>query len=359
MVGIAIGLIGALVMMQVSAIFEGRKRTTTSGNDAQTNGALALFNVERELRKAGYGISVPDAVGCKVNRYFATAATRKSDFLLTPVMITKGANGLPDTIATFASAKEGWSLPNRITSEHPPQSSTMFMNTVLGVTPGDMMLAYQPGKTCTLFQATAVISGNVEIVHDTSSSWNPDGADSIFPLAGYDVGALVFNLGAMSSRSYSIDSSNSLVVTQNVDATNTDNTQTLAADIVQLKAEYGFDTRAGTPADLQVQQWSGTLIDADHNGRTDDGSDFRRIAAVRMAVVARSPQMEKPNRDGTCDITIATATATRAANSPTWSGGAIDVSKTPDNQPIANWQCYRYKVFETVVPLRNTLWREP
>ncbi|MDB5727893.1 MAG: pilW2 [Noviherbaspirillum sp.] len=106
MVGVAIGLIGALVMMQVSAIFEGRKRTTTSGTDAQTNGALALFTVERELRKAGYGISVPDAVGCTVNTYFAAASPKQSSFVLTPVMITQGANGLPDRITTFASAKE-------------------------------------------------------------------------------------------------------------------------------------------------------------------------------------------------------------------------------------------------------------
>jgi type IV pilus assembly protein PilW len=359
MVGVAIGLIGALVMMQVSAIFEGRKRTTTSGTDAQTNGAVALFTVERDLRKAGYGISVPDAIGCTVNRYFATSAPRQSTFVLTPVMIAKGANGLPDTISTFASSKEGWSLPNRITSEHPPQGATVFMNTVLGLTAGDMLLAYQPGKTCTLFQATSVVAGNVEVAHDATSNWNADAANSVFPPTGYDVGALVFNLGAMSNRSYSIGGGNSLIVTQNAGATNTNTVQTLASDIVQIKAEYGFDTRAGNPVDLQVQEWSGTLIDADHNGRTDDGGDYRRIAAVRMAVVARSPLMEKPNSSGVCDITIATATATRPANSPTWAGGAIDVSKTPDNQPVPNWQCYRYKVFETIVPLRNTLWREP
>ncbi|MDB5793732.1 MAG: pilW2 [Noviherbaspirillum sp.] len=348
MVGVAIGLIGALVMMQVSAIFEGRKRTTTSGTDAQTNGALALFTVERELRKAGYGISVPDAVGCTVNTYFAAASPKQSSFVLTPVRIIQGANGLPDRITTFASTKEGWSVPNRITTEHPQQGSSVFMNTVLGVAAGDMLIAYEPDKMCTLFQATSVVGGNVEVAHDTSSSWNAGGAESVFPASGYGVGALVFNLGAMSSRTYSVDASTSLVVAQNVGATNTNNVQTVASDIVSIKAEYGFDTRPGDHPDLQVQQWSGTLV-----------SDYRRIAAVRMAVVARSPIMEKPNSDGICDITIATATATRPANSPTWAGGAIDVSKTPDNQPIPNWQCYRYKVFETVVPLRNSLWREP
>jgi type IV pilus assembly protein PilW len=222
------------------------------------------------------------------------------------------------------------------------------MNTVLGVAAGDMLVAYEPGKPCTLFQATAVVGGNVEVMHDTSSNWNADGANSVFPTGGYNVGALVFNLGSMNNRTYSIDAGGGLVMTQNVGTTNTENAQTIAADIVSLKAEYGFDTRGGEPPDLQVQQWSGALI-----------GDYRRIAAVRMAVVARSPLMEKPNRDGVCDVTITAATATRPANAPAWVGGAIDVSRTADNQPIPNWQCYRYKVFETVVPLRNSLWREP
>jgi type IV pilus assembly protein PilW len=36
---------------------------------------------------------------------------------------------------------------------------------------------------------------------------------------------------------------------------------------------------------------------------------------------------------------------------PAWSGGTFDLSADP------NWQCYRYRVFETTVPLRNWIWK--
>ena len=41
---------------QLYAFFEGQKRTTSSGADAQTNSAVAMYLLERDLRQAGYGI---------------------------------------------------------------------------------------------------------------------------------------------------------------------------------------------------------------------------------------------------------------------------------------------------------------
>jgi type IV pilus assembly protein PilW len=35
---------------------------------------------------------------------------------------------------------------------------------------------------------------------------------------------------------------------------------------------------------------------------------------------------------------------------PAWSGGTFLISTDP------NWMCYRYRVFETTVPLRNMIW---
>jgi type IV pilus assembly protein PilW len=63
-----------------------------------------------------------------------------------------------------------------------------------------------------------------------------------------------------------------------------------------------------------------------------------RMRAIRLALVARSAQLEK-------DPVTAVA--------PSWAASAaaaIDLSSD------AAWQRYRYKVFETVVPLRNLAW---
>ena len=58
----------------------------------------------------------------------------------------------------------------------------------------------------------------------------------------------------------------------------------------------------------------------------------------------RSPLREKADpATGSCSISNAAPV--------TWPGGpAIDLSNDPD------WRCYRYRSFETMVPLRNVLW---
>ena len=54
MIGMVIGLLAALVIVQVLQLFETQKRSTTGSADAQTNGSIALYNIGREVKVAGY-----------------------------------------------------------------------------------------------------------------------------------------------------------------------------------------------------------------------------------------------------------------------------------------------------------------
>ena len=54
-----------LVASQVMQAFEGQKRTSTGGNDSQTNGALAVYLLEQEIRMAGYGLFGPEGAYCR------------------------------------------------------------------------------------------------------------------------------------------------------------------------------------------------------------------------------------------------------------------------------------------------------
>ncbi|MCX7179106.1 MAG: prepilin-type N-terminal cleavage/methylation domain-containing protein, partial [Proteobacteria bacterium] len=48
MVGMVIGMLGIIVMMQIFALAEGQKRSTTGGGDAQNTGAIALYGLQRD-----------------------------------------------------------------------------------------------------------------------------------------------------------------------------------------------------------------------------------------------------------------------------------------------------------------------
>ena len=57
MVALVIGMLGIIVMMQVFAMFEAQKRTTTGGDDAISSGSIALYSLQRDIQHAGWGIS--------------------------------------------------------------------------------------------------------------------------------------------------------------------------------------------------------------------------------------------------------------------------------------------------------------
>lgn len=354
MVGMVISLLSMIIILQVFSAFEGQKRTSTSGSDAQTNGSIALFTIERDLRNAGYGFSVPEALGCTIKSYYNGAPLPA--FSLQPVLITNGAGGSPDTIQMLASGKGGWSIPAKITSSLPPTAAPFDLNTTLGIEVNDLMIAFEPGvASCTILQVTNIPPGASKIDHQggANSLWNPTGIDAtnLYPPGGYTNNAMLFNLGQMIQHTYSLSTTNDLRVEEFVTASGAAATAVpLIPDIVNLQAEYGFDARVGPQTTAQVTAWDGAMIDADGNGVTGDAGDIARIYAVRIAVVARSAQQEREvDSAGVCTTTTA---------SPTWSGGTIDISKKPGGAANPDWRCYRYKTFETVIPLRNLIWRQ-
>ncbi len=121
----------------------------------------------------------------------------------------------------------------------------------------------------------------------------------------------------------------------------------MASGIVSLQAKYGFDDRSGLQTSPQVTFWSSSLIDADGNKKIGDANDLKRLIAIRFAVVARSSE----RNDQGCN-----------ADLPQWTAGASSTGKLKLVDIVlthlADWNCYRYRVLETVVPLRNLIWND-
>jgi type IV pilus assembly protein PilW len=81
--------------------------------------------------------------------------------------------------------------------------------------------------------------------------------------------------------------------------------------------------------------------------RAGDADDFRRILAIRIAVVSRSAQRS----DQGCASAI-----------PTW-WAANELTGVMQDTPIAvntieDWACYRYRVLQAEIPLRNLIWSD-
>ena len=137
---------------------------------------------------------------------------------------------------------------------------------------------------------------------------------------------------------------------------------TVVDNVVSLKAQYGFDTRTGIAfqpnGGMVIGRWSPTMIDADGNGTIGNRADYQHIGALRVAVVARSKAPEKPSSAGLCSVTTVQPQVFASASPPGVAAVPMNVDVAVATDPIP-WQCYRYRVFETIVPLRNAGWRAP
>jgi type IV pilus assembly protein PilW len=351
-VGLAIGLLAMLVILQVTVLFESRRKATVSGADAQLSGSHVLAAIGRDLRHAGYGLGPPEALACSVKRHYVQPIP---DLVLQPVTIIDGGGSAPDTLQILASAKTENSAPARLIAAHAADVDRLMVNSTLAITVKDLLVLQEAGKPCTLLQATAVPPSDYRVFHQgAASNWNPADPASLLPAGGYGNDAAVINLGALDWRSYSIDAGGQLLLSRYQSSDNNWQSMTLAADIVNLQAEYGFDNRAGSQASPQITTWQASMIDADGNGVVGDNGDLRRLLAVRIAIVARSAQREIPD-SGSCSAAV-----------PRWladaDGGLSDttiaVDHFADGSANPDWQCYRYRVFQTVVPMRNLLWNQ-
>lgn len=363
MVGMVIALLATLVIMQTFAVFEEQKRTTTSGADAQENGLFAIHSIERDLRMSGRGLVVGGKLAfTKVNIYKNGVATQDNPMI--PVSISDGGSGAnnSDIISVVYSNSPCAGSSMRIVTDMPTPSNVVTVNIASCTGPNDMIILATPGSGIagSLMQATGAhpqANGTNVLTNSAQSIYNPPGGfnGKLFPLGGYktDPQSVVINMGTLVQNQYQV-LCNTLTVTSLLTAAGApsctnQNTFTdaepLSGNIVNIQAQYGIATAAGSQA---VDCW----VDANGTACSPSGAnwgtanlteaDVKRIKAVRIAVVARSAQTEKPSPTG-CDTTTVAPVAWADAGAPT-----INLS--------GDWKCYRYKVYNTIVPLRNMIW---
>ena len=343
LVGLVIGLISTIIIFQVFAVSEGYKRTTTGGGDAQTNGATALFTIERDLRQAGYGINSAALLGCEVHGWDEQAASGGASItlILAPVVITQGTDDAPDTVTVLYGDGAFMPEPAKLIQNMPSSSSAYKVDNRYGFFEGGLVIAAEPGKTCTLAQVSTLpgTPGNSSNVVHNSGTYTigvgsgsaqvptrynrPSGLPSPYNVS-YGTSAKLFNLGALpSSNTYSIQNAQLMLRSLFSDAPTVSNP--IFDEIVQLQAQYGKDTN------------NDGIVDVFDETTPTTAAGWAQVLAARVALIARSGQYEKEQ------VTPATLAMWTDAGAPTW---------TLDDEE----RHYRYKTYSTIVPLRNMIW---
>lgn len=336
LVGLAIGMVATVVILNTMVMFDARRRSTIGNADAQINITFAGGWLSRELRIAGHGLSPSSALGCLTHR--AAVGTPDASFALVPVSITQGQAGAPDTLTVIAAGEQALP-PARLIAPYTMGGRQLTLDSTLGVATGNQLLLHAAGQAdCALLSVASVSVGAYTV--------QPVDISNLLSGLAFPTGSSVVNLGRLRYRRYAVDARQRLQLDSFDPALGAWVTSTQADGVVNLQLQYGFDARPGVQASPQVTFWGDDLIDADNDGQVGDIGDWQRLLAVRFAVVVRSVQ----RREASCD-----------APTPTWSAGDTNgalVSTPISLAHIADWSCWRYRVFQTEVPLRNQLWAE-
>ena len=327
LIALVIGLLTTLVIVQVFSVFEGQKRSTTGTADAQVNGNIALYNLQREIQLAGYGLPTFDIANSALLCPTTTTVNAGTVALpvpinLFPIQITDGGAGT-DSISIRYAANQTAGIPVRVKSL---ASAVITVPNALGCAVGDAILL-NSGSTCVTTKVTAV-----------SLVANADDTITLASNTGVVAAQKVSCLGGWSETTYRINA-NQLER----------NSTPIVAEIVDIQAQYGISASAATNAITAWVDASGTTWSA------PTVTNRNRIKAVRIAVVARNGLKEK-------EVVTTACSAENTAN-PTglcaWGGSAANPAPElfPKRaSPPAGWGNYRYRVYETIIPLRNMLW---
>lgn len=358
MVALVLGMLTVLVITQVLSMAEAQKRSLTTGGDAQVNGALALFALQRAIAQAGYGAAaLPEAAGCELRGQFGAAPP--FSMTLAPVVIANGGdaaagnNEAPDAITVLQGRTTGPSTPMALTGAHVPDASSFAVASSFGVVDGDMLIAVPqaqgPGTWCTLLNATDDPSSPLLKIDPTripnrassgsGGNWNHS---ALFPAAGYNVGDTLLNMGTLIARTYSLNNALNLQALELSSTSGGFEAHDLYPQIVNLQAFYGKDT----DGDGVVDRYDAT------SPTTNEG--WQQVLAVRIALVARSSQYEKAEVTSSAPLWDVGTAATFADTAIATCGQSRCISLKVDR--LDDWQHYRYKVFDTIVPLRNVIW---
>ncbi|MES2318634.1 MAG: PilW family protein [Pseudomonadota bacterium] len=370
MVSLVIGLLALTFATRLVLVGEQNKEASLGGSDAMQNGMLALFSITSDANQAGFGLNDDMLVGCDTrfndtNGFQLATATRAGATItpLSPAVIESTAGS--DTVTLYSGTSQTGTGTLGISS-YPGGTTINVAAAPYGFAKDDVIVAAMDdpldSRRCALSQIT---TAPVLQVAPAQNFLQIGGAGRFAGALGLPFGnylSRVFNLGPAADLSFHtwsvVDGFLRLRATNLTGASAA--SQAVIDNVVALKAQYGFDTRKGAlfrrDLGMQIHQWSATMIDADGQGGAGNGGDYQHIAALRVAVVARSKTPQKPNASGVCDATTVLPRVFDASVPTGVAAVPVDVTVAVTGDPV-DWKCYKYRVFETVVPLRNAGWR--
>ncbi|MDR7048504.1 type IV pilus assembly protein PilW [Duganella sp. 3397] len=387
MVSIVIGLLAITFATRLVVGGEKAKDAAVGGSDAMQNGMLALYSLSNDAGDAGWGLNDPMLAGCNTefsdSRGFRMAVAQRGGLDITPLapVVIESRGAAPDLVTFYSGTSQTGIGSVKLAANYTPGESSIAVdsNSPYDFNVGDVLVVAPlaaAGARCTVMQMSGTGSGQssanrLTIATGDQFRFNPQAGLGV----PYELNlAYLYNLGSadrLHFHTWSVSAGVLLLRATDMPGSEA-NGASVSDNIVSLKAQYGFDNRTvpnynpNTPGNsswgettasgMRIGAWSATMIDADGDGLVGGAGDYQRVGAVRLAVVARSKSTERPAANGACTATTVLPTVFEQAAPASVAAVPMQVNVAVAGDPV-DWKCYRYRVFETIVPIRNAQWR--
>ncbi len=379
MVGMVIGLIASLVIMQSFSSSEAYRRNISGAGDALQSAAIAAQRLDLIIQEAGAGLARGGqwVWGCRLrvdyksntilpsgSAYPAPFSSIPQTLRAVPAAIVSGGTLDSDVIIVMAGDSASGNQGKYFSS--PAGSSLVTVSPTIGVglksaaaaADFDLILTLQrkvatdPGD-CRVVQAASTMVAPA-VVSDASLGLNVVTFNKLIPLNTTTYGTMessiyegksgaAFHLGLRDTPNFVMLGVNSDSELLQYDLLQRAATQVVGENIFLIKARYGLDNGVGGEInDNAVDEWVSpsetgwTLADL-MDGKLATQQRIGYIKAIRIAMVVRSSQPV-------------------ASQSPMTSIKLfqdLGTSRQYSRSLTSDEQRYQYQVYEWVIPLRN------
>lgn len=327
LVGLGVGLAVTIVVLGVFAGTEAIKRNAVGLADAQQAGAMSLFTLGIELANAGHGLAAAagELSTCPDSGDIATSLRP------IPVLITAGAApDAPDAFVVNYGAGTALATPAPFAAAA-PAGSAYRVAAPTGFAAGHTVVAVGPGGRCAATTALAVSAPDADGVVEIDRA---NAADA-FPAT-----AVLLDLGPKSRVArVRYDIVDGTLRSQDL-ATPGAAPNPLASGIVAMKLQYGVDA----DGDGFLDSWTaaGAAPWDPPSLLAAPAATLARIKAVRLGLIAKSETF-----DAGVTAPYDWVLFDCPGQDKTQCAGRLSGTLP------AHW---RYRVYETVIPLRNAIW---
>lgn len=325
MVGIVVAMLVGVAAAGSAVMFTASQRQGIGTGGSSVNVGTVLAALTNDTANAGLGFFGDNQFLCNALNLSVNALMVADNASFAPMRITnEGANDRIDVVYSSQVQSGANVLLNKISD-----GSSAELMSLLPVNAGQAVLLAPatPGDPCVVRTVTAnVASTEVTPQILNFAAAGTHNAAAFTKAVNYPERSRVALLGQLRWNRYRVING-SLTLERPMDGSSA----VLARNVIGFRAQYGITD--GAAGSTTIDAWQ----DATGAFAALDSATIGRVRALRVGIVTRSPQREKPDQAGNCVASDA---------KPQLFGAVVE----PD---VADWQCYRFRTTSAVLPLRN------